>query len=165
MMLHMGDLHVTARGDREIVMTRTFNAPPRLVFEAFTRPELVRRWLLGAAGWSMLVCDMDVRVGGSFRWIWRKDKTGEEMGISGVYRELVPHERLVNTEVFTPSWYEGESLHTALFEDRGGKTAFTAILRYNDSGARDTVLSSGMEEGVRESYDRLEKLLESLPAA
>lgn len=158
----MGDLKIVPQGDREIVMTRTFNAPRRLVFEAMTRPELVRRWLLGAEGWTMQICDMDLRVGGAYRWVWRKEKTGEEMGISGVYREIVPYERIVNTEVFDPAWYEGEMLYTTLFEDRGAMTAFTAILRYIDSRARDTVLSSGMEEGVRMSYDWLENLLETL---
>jgi len=98
-MKNTGTLQVSTRGDREIVMTRDFAAPRQLVFDAFTKPELVRRWLLGPPGWSMPVCEMDFRVGGSYRYVWRHEK-GQEMGMGGVYREIVVPERIVSTEKF-----------------------------------------------------------------
>jgi len=85
-------LKVTAPGDREIVMTREFNAPRRMVFDAFTKPELVKQWLLGPPGWSMPVCEIDLKVGGAYRYVWRRDSDGTEMGMGGVYREIVPQE-------------------------------------------------------------------------
>ena len=87
-----GKLKLAATGDREVVITREFKAPRRLVYEAWTKPELVKRWLAGPEGWEMTVCDMDLKVGGSYRWEWFKQKTGETMGMGGVYREIVPGE-------------------------------------------------------------------------
>src|SRR5947199_8947203 len=104
-----GILTVVARGDREIVLTRVFDAPRRLVFDALTKPELVRRWLLGPPGWSMVVCEIDLKVGGAYRYVWRHDRDGSEFGMRGVYREIVPPERLVNTESFDRPWYPGEA--------------------------------------------------------
>jgi len=92
-------LDVTTPGDREIVVTRSFAAPRTLVFDAHTKPELVRRWLLGPPGWTMSVCEMDLRAGGAYRWVWRKDD-GTLMGMGGVHREVVPPERIVNTQLF-----------------------------------------------------------------
>ena len=89
-------LKVAARGDHEIVMSRAFAAPRRLVFEAWTKPELVRRWLLGPPGWTMIVCDIDLRVGGRYRYVWRHDD-GREMGMGGVYREVMAPERTAST--------------------------------------------------------------------
>ena len=83
-------LEITTPGDREIVMTRVFDAPRELVFDAHTKPELVKRWLLGPDGWSMPVCEIDLRVGGAYRYVWRRDTDGTEMGMGGVYREIVP---------------------------------------------------------------------------
>src|SRR5262245_47026828 len=103
-----GGLKVTAQGEHEIVMTRAFDAPRDLVFEAFTRPELLRRWLLGPPGWSMVVCDIDLKVGGTYRYVWRRDSDGTDMGMGGVYREIVAPERIVSTERFDESWYPGE---------------------------------------------------------
>ena len=93
-MTNAGNLKLTTRGDREIVMTRTFNAPRNLVFDAFTKPELVRQWLLGPPGWSMPVCEIDLRVGGTYRYVWRK-AGAPDMGMGGVYREVVAPERIV----------------------------------------------------------------------
>lgn len=160
-MKNRGILKVTARGDREIVMKREFDAPRRLVYEAFTTPELVKRWLLGPDGWSMVVCDMDLRPGGRYRWVWRRDADGTEMGMGGVYREVVPPERIVQTEKFDESWYPGEALNTTRFAEQGGKTAMTVILLYESRAARDGVLKSPMEQGVAQSYNRLAELLES----
>ena len=155
-----GNLKLTTRGDREIVMTRAFDAPRKLVFDAHTKPELVKQWLLGPDGWSMPVCEIDLKVGGKYRYVWRRDKDGTEMGMGGVYREIVAPERLVATEKFDQSWYPGEAVGTFVLVEQGGKTTLTQTMLYESREARDTVLKSGMEKGVVASYDRLAKLLE-----
>ena len=157
----MGNLKLTTSGDREVVMTRAFDAPRRLVYDAHTKPDLVRQWLLGPPGWTMPVCEMDVRVGGRYRWVWRKDSDGSQMGIGGVYREVVAPERLVSTERFDEAWYPGESLNTLVLVEQGGRTTLTQTMRYESKEARDAVLKSGMESGVIASYDRLEAVLAS----
>jgi uncharacterized protein YndB with AHSA1/START domain len=160
----MGNLKITTPGDREIAMTRVFDAPCKLVFDAHIKPELVQRWLLGPPGWSMPVCEMDVRVGGKYRWVWRHDRNGTEMGMGGVYRDIMAPERLVATERFDEAWYPGEALNTLVFIEHGGKTTLTQTMRYESTAARDAVLTSGMEKGVAASSDRLADLLASTPA-
>jgi uncharacterized protein YndB with AHSA1/START domain len=163
-MANTGGLKVTAPTDREIVMTRVFDAPRELVFDAHTKPELVKRWLLGPDGWSMPVCEIDLRVGGKYRYIWRKDSDGTEMGMGGVFREIVPPERIVATEKFDESWYPGEAVDTSVFTEQDGRTTLTLTVLYESREARDAVLKSPMESGVVAGYDRLEKLLASLGA-
>lgn len=142
-------------------MTRDFNAPRRLVFDAFTKPELVKQWLLGPPGWSMPVCEIDLKVGGAYRYVWRQDSDGAEMGMGGVFREIVPQERVVCTEVFEKAWYAGEALNTLLLSGQGGKTTITTTVLYQSREARDAVLKSGMEKGVAASYNRLAELFAS----
>ena len=153
-------LAVEARGDREIVMTRIFDAPRRLVFEAFTKPDLLKRWLTGAPGWSLAVCEIDLRVGGSLRYLWR-GPGGEEMGMRGVFREITPPERIVGTEKFDQSWYPGEAVGTFVFTEQSGKTTLTQTIVYQSREARDIVLKSPMEGGVSMSYNQLATLLAS----
>jgi len=152
-------LQIKAHGDREIMMTRVFDAPRKLVFDAFTKPELLKQWLLGPPGWSMPVCEIDLRIGGRYRYVWRRDTDGTEMGCGGVYREIVPPERLVHTEKFDNPWYPGESLITTVLDEQLGKTTLTATMLYESRDARDGILKSGMESGVAASYDRLAELL------
>jgi uncharacterized protein YndB with AHSA1/START domain len=161
----MGTLKLTTPSDREIAMTRVFDAPRQLVYDAHTKPDLVRQWLLGPPGWSMPVCEMDVRVGGTYRWVWRKDKDGTTMGMGGVYREVRAPERLVTTEKFDEAWYPGESLNTLVLVEQGGRTTLTQTMRYESREARDGILKSGMEQGVTASYDRLDDLLASTSEA
>jgi uncharacterized protein YndB with AHSA1/START domain len=156
----MNALKLEARGEREIVITRAFDAPRRLVFDAFSKPELVRQWLLGPPGWSMPVCEIDFRVGGRYRYVWRRDN-GDEMGVGGVYKEIVAPERIVATERFDQSWYPGEGLGTILLVEQGSRTLMTQTLTYESREARDGVLKSPMESGVAISYDRLETLVAS----
>ena len=163
-MKNVANLKIGARGDREIIMTRSFNAPRKLVFEAFTKPELVRRWLLGPPGWSMPVCEIDLRVGGKYRWVWRRDSDGTEMGMGGIYREIVVPERIVSTEKFDDAWYPGEALGTIQLVEQGGVTSLTQSVLYESREARDGVLKSPMESGVSASYDRLAELLASKQA-
>lgn len=153
-------LKVEARGDREIVMTRVFDAPRRLVFDAFTKPELLKRWLTGAPGWSLEVCEIDLRVGGSLRYLWR-GPTGEEMGMRGVFREINPPDRIVGTEKFDQAWYPGEAVGTVVFTEQAGKTTLTQTIVYESREARDLVLKSPMETGISMSYNQLAALLMS----
>jgi uncharacterized protein YndB with AHSA1/START domain len=153
-----GALKVTARSDREIVMTRVFDAPRNLVFDAYTKPELLKRWLGVFGGYSMPVCEVDLRVGGTYRFVWR-GPDGAEMGVRGVYREVARPERLVHTEKFDEAWYPGESLITTVLVEQGGKTTLTVTMRYESREARDAVLKSPMESGVAQSYDKLAELL------
>lgn len=158
-MTNAGGLQVTTRGDREIVMTRVFDAPRRLVFEAFTKPELLKRWLLGPPGWSMPVCEINLKVGGTYRYVWRNDADGMEMGMGGVYREIAAPERVVATEKFDEAWYPGEALGTLVLVEQAGKTTVTQTMLYESREARDAILKSGMEKGVAASYDRLAEVL------
>jgi len=156
--MNTGNLKVTTPSDREIAMTRVFDAPRHLVFRALTTPELVQKWLLGPPGWTMPVCEMDLRVGGAYRFLWR-GADGAEMGTRGVFREIAPPERFVATEQFDKPWYPGEALVTYLLVEQGGKTTLTLTVLYASREARDGVLKSGMERGVAMSYDRLAELL------
>jgi uncharacterized protein YndB with AHSA1/START domain len=154
-------LQLNIRGDREIVMTRVFDAPRSLVFDAFTKPKLLKQWLLGPDGWSMPVCEIDLRVGGRYRYVWRHDRDGSEMGVGGVYREIVAPERVVTTEQFDVPWYPGEAVGTIVLIEKAGRTALTQTLLYESREARDVVMKSPMERGVAASYDRLAELLAS----
>jgi uncharacterized protein YndB with AHSA1/START domain len=160
-----GKLQITTPSDREIAMTRVFAAPRRLVFDALTKPELVKRWLLGPPGWSMPVCEVDLRVGGKYRYVWRRDSDGTDMGMGGVYREIVKPERIVATEKFDQSWYSGEAVGTTRLVEQGGKTTLTQTMLYESKETRDGVLKSPMESGVGASYDRLADVLASMPTA
>src|SRR6185503_2567839 len=128
-MSNAATLKVAPKDDREIVVTREFDAPRALVYDAHTKPELLKRWLLGPDGWSLVVCDMDLRVGGAYRWVWR-NASGKEMGLGGVFREIAPPERIVATERFDESWYPGEALNTTVFTEKAGRTTLTVTMRY-----------------------------------
>jgi uncharacterized protein YndB with AHSA1/START domain len=156
-----GTLKITTPGDREILMTRVFDAPRHLVFKAFTKPELLKRWLLGPPGWEMVVYEVDLKVGGTYHFRWR-NTDGTEMGMRGVYREIVPPERSVHMESFDD--YPGESQVTGVFVEKGGKTTLTATVLYPSKEIRDAVIQSGMEHGAAESYDKLAELLTSAEA-
>jgi uncharacterized protein YndB with AHSA1/START domain len=162
LMKNSGTFNITAYGDREIVVTRLFDAPRRLVFDAYTKPELIKKWLLGPDGWSMPVCEVDLRVGGKYRYVWKSDTDGHEMGMGGVYREVVPAERIVVTEVFDEAWYPGEAVDTIVLVEKAGQTTLTQTILYNSRETRDAVLKSPMQRGMAASYDRLEKFLPSL---
>ncbi len=157
-MTKAGTLQVTTPSDREITMTRVFDAPRTLVFEALTRPELVRRWLGALEGWTFEVCEIDARVGGSYRYLWRH-RDGSELGMRGTFLEVIPPERIVSTEVFDQSWYEGEAVGTVVLTERDGKTTVSTTIRYGSREIRDSVLRSPMESGVAAGYARLDELL------
>lgn len=151
-------LKVTTPTDREIVMTRVFNAPRHLVMEAFSKPELLKQWLLGPPGWEMVVCNVAKKSGDRYRYEWRNTTTGHQFGTGGVCREVTP-ERIVYTEVMDGQ--PGESLVTTTFVEESSKTTVTMTLLFDSGETRDVALKSGMERGVAASYDRLEELLVS----
>lgn len=156
-----GTLKVTTPSDREIAMTRVLDAPRHLVFEAYTRPELLKQWLGVHNGWTLAVCEIDLRVGGRYRYVWR-GPDGAEMGMGGVYREVVPPERIVTTEKFDQAWYPGEAVGTVVLVEQGGRTTLTLTVRYDSREARDAVLKSPMEQGVAAGFDKLAEVLATL---
>lgn len=151
----IGDTTFTTPSDREIVISRTFDAPRPLVFEAMTSPEHVPHWY-GPRGWSLPVCEVDFRVGGNWRHVC-KGPDGTEMGMRGVYQEIAPPERLVTTESFDD--YPGESLNTLVLSEEGGRTTVTVIVCYPTKETRDAVIDSGMPDGAAQTYDRLAEYL------
>ncbi len=151
-------LHVTTPSDREIEIRRPFGAPRDLVYKALTTPELVKRWLYGPPGWSMEVCEIDLRVGGSFRYVLRGPQ-GEQMGWGGSFRELEPPSRIVHTELFDEDWTGGETVITTNLYEQGGATELAMRILYASKEARDGALKSPMEEGMGASYDRLEEVI------
>lgn len=158
-MKNTGSLVITTPSDREIAMTRVFDAPRKLVFDAWTKPELIKRWLGIFGKWSFEVCEVDLRVGGEYRYVW-KGPEGVTMGMGGVFREIVKPERLVATEKFDDPWYEGEAIDTTTFIEKNGKTTLTETVLYASKEVRDGVLKSPMESGVVKSYDNLAAILE-----
>src|SRR5579863_1669225 len=147
---------VTTPSDREIVVTRVFNAPRRLVFEAWTNPKYLPHWMLGPDGWSMPVCETDLRPGGSWHIVWRHSN-GQEMEMRGQYREVKPPERVVSTESWGGDW--PETVNTLLLSEEAGKTTATITILYASKEARDAAINTGMKAGMAMSYDRLERLL------
>lgn len=156
------NVKVVAKGEREIVMTRSFQANRELVFDCFTKPELLKRWLFGPDGWILSVCEVDLRIGGKYRYVWKLEKTGTEMGAGGVYKKIDKPELLVCTEKFDETWYPGEALLTNEFVPEGNRTNLIVTILYESKEGRDTVLKSPMEGGVEQSYNRLANLLDTI---
>lgn len=152
------ELKITMPSDREVALSRVFDAPRHLVFEAWTRPELLKRWLGVFDGWSLSICEMDVRVGGAIRWVWR-NTDGTEMGMNGVYREIVPPERIVQTELFDEDWTGGETLVTIAFAEHNARTTVTHTALYKSKAARDAAMKTGMDQGMAAGYEQLDRVL------
>ena len=161
-MSNAGKLQITTPSEREIVITRILHAPRHLAFAAWTKPELLKRWMLGPPGWSFVVCDIDLRVGGAYRFVWRY-QDGIEMGMGGVYREIVPPERIINTQKFDQDPTEGETLITLILTEQNGKTTATITSLYPSQETRDAALRTNMAEGMEASYVRLDELLAQEP--
>jgi uncharacterized protein YndB with AHSA1/START domain len=152
----IGSTTFTTPSDREIVATCVLNAPRRLVWEAHTNPEHVSQWMLGPEGWTMPVCEIDLRPGGAWHFVWRR-ADGNEFEMRGVYQEVVPPERLVYTEAWGGDW--PEALNTLEFTEEGGRTTITTTVLYPNKETRDRALGTGMLDGWAQSYDRLEEQL------
>ena len=155
---------VTLPSDREVEVTRSFRAPRALVYEAYTTPELMKRWLLGPPGWSMPVCEMDVREGGRFRWRWRSDEDGTEFGFHGEFLEVDAPALLRSTEFYDPGDFGGsmgdEPAHvTVRFDESDGLTTLTTLIAYASKEDRDAAMATGMTDGMEMSYQLLDRLL------
>jgi uncharacterized protein YndB with AHSA1/START domain len=160
-MSSLGPLEITTPTEREIAIRRRFRASRSLVWEAHTRPELLRRWLIGPPGWEMQICEVDLKVGGRFRYGWKKDD-GTIMAMGGEYLEIEAPERIVSTELFDEDWTGGTAVSTLrLTEDEGVTTLLNTIL-YASREARDGALKSGMDQGMEYGYSKLEKLLDEV---
>ena len=155
-----GKLNVTRKSDTEIVLSRVFDAPRRLVFEAMTKPEYVRRWWCCMDGYTMPVCEIDFRVGGKWRYVM-VGADGSEVAFNGEYREIVVPERIVQTEIFEP-FPDHPSLCTMTLEERDGKTYYQTLVVHDTKESCDAHLASGMEFGANIALDRLEEVAQSL---
>jgi len=151
-----GDLIITTPSEREVVMTRVFDAPRPLVFEAFTSPDLLPRWL-EAPGRAMTVCEIDLRAGGAYRFVW-SGQGRTDVGSYGVYREVLAPERIVRTEAWV-DWDAGEVLVTTEFAEERQQTTVTIRALFPSREIRDAVLEAGMKSGAVANYDRLMLLL------
>jgi uncharacterized protein YndB with AHSA1/START domain len=154
-----GSVDVTQPSPSELSFSRIFAAPPALVFEAWTSPELLRRWY-GPSGWSLVVCELDLRVGGAWRFVSRQPD-GREIGQYGVIRELSPGKRIVQTENWE-DWNPGEVLVTTTFEPSGAGTRVTTSMRFPSPEVRDMLVQSGMGDGYGQAADKLDELLIAL---
>ena len=154
-----GSTIFTTPSDCEIVAIRVLDAPRKLVFEAWTNPKHVSKWMLGPEGWTMPVCEIDLRPGGTWHFVWRRDN-GTEMAMSGLYKEIVPPERLVTTESWGGDW--PETVNTVVLTEEDGKTTMTSTIRYPSKEARDAASKTGMKDGASVSYDRLAEYLRTV---
>jgi uncharacterized protein YndB with AHSA1/START domain len=154
-------VHVTTPNDREIRVTREFDAPRSLVWECHTRPEHVRRWMLGPDGWSMPVCEIDLQVGGRYRHVWRNDTDGSQFGFRGQYREIVAPARLVHSENWdgAPEGEGNDAVCTLELTEKAGRTTLTYSMLFPSKEVRDQALQSGMTDGMAAGYDRLDAIM------
>ena len=144
--------------DREVVITRVVNAPRRLVFAAWTEPRHLQRWLIGPDGWSMPICEIDLRPGGHWRYVYRKP-SGTELTLTGSVLEVLPPERLVTTESWGPEW--PETVNTVVLTESGGHTTITLTITYVSKEARDAAVGTGAMDGMNQSFERLDELLDA----
>ena len=154
-----GTATVTLPGDEQILITRVFDAPRHLVFRAYTTPELVERWWAGDRG-TVTSIEIDLRVGGRWRYVMEA-LGGFEVAFHGEYREVVPDERLVQTEVYE-GMPDGEALDTVTFTEEDGRTTLTVLVEHSCREHRDAHIESGMEGGMQEAMDKLEQVAISL---
>ncbi len=155
---------VSLPSDTEVRVTRDFRAPRELVWQAHTDPELFQRWIGGYPGWSMPVCEMDVRVGGKYRWRWRADEDGKEFGFYGDYKEVDAPGKIVNAEYYDPGDIGGAmsanpTIVRTTFTEKNGITTLVMLIEYGSKEERDGAISTGMTDGMETSYERLDKLV------
>ena len=154
-----GTTTFTTPSDTETVMTRVVDAPKALVWDVYTKPQHIQQWMLGPEGWTMPVCEIDLRPGGAYRYGWRKAE-GDEMEITGAFREISPPDRLVSTESWGADW--PDTINTVVLTEQDGKTTITTTMVYPSKEARDAALQSGMKDGASVTFDRLDKYLATL---
>ena len=161
-MTHSGKAEVTLPADDQIKVVREFDAPANLVYRAVTEPELVKRWW-GARRGAMTVAEIDLRVGGKWRYVMDASN-GQEVGFHGEFREIVPNERIVQTEAYEgiPDPDESANVNTMTLVEADGRTTMEVLIQCVNKESRDMQIASGMEEGMQESYDDLEDVAKSL---
>lgn len=153
-------IQIEMSGDRSVRLTREFAAPPRLVWDAHTRPELARQWLGGFDGWTMKTCEIDLRAGGTARYVMWHEPSGEEMGWTDTFLEVEPHARLVFSEIFDQDWTGGATTNTCLFREHApGKTLFEMTIAFASPEAREESLKINFVEGMELSYARMDALV------
>jgi uncharacterized protein YndB with AHSA1/START domain len=155
----IGTTTFTTPTDTEIVMTRVVEAPRSLAWDVYTAPAHVQQWMLGPPGWTMPVCEIDLRPGGAFRYVWWREE-GDEMEITGVFQEIAAPERIVSTESWGADW--PESTNTLVLTEEDGRTTITTTMSYPSMEARDAALGSGMKDGASVTFDRLADYLATL---
>lgn len=160
----MKPAETTLPSDTEVLVKRSFDASVDLVWRAYVEPELLRRWCTGTPGWSMPVCEMDMRAGGKYRWRWRNDENGQEFGFTGDVLEVVPHAKLVHTQMFDAgnlavSMGSEPSIITVVFDETDGITSVATTIKYASKADRDEALATGMTDGMEISYQRLDEVL------
>jgi uncharacterized protein YndB with AHSA1/START domain len=155
----VGVTSYTTPSDREVVITRVVNAPRELVWKVWTSPDHIRHWMSGREGWTMPICEMDLRPGGKWRYVWRMPNGGE-MTLSGEVREVVPPTRIVTTERWGPEW--PETLNTLTLTETRDLTTITITILYSSLAARDAALKSGMKDGMDITFATLDVLLRTL---
>lgn len=160
----MKPAEVSLPSDTEVLVKRSFDAPVKLVWRAYMEPDLMRRWCSGPPGWSMPICEMDMRVGGHYRWCWRSDENGQEFGFTGEILEVIPRGRIVHTQIYDPGdlGYSmgGElSIVTVTFQEADGITNVATSIKYASKADRDEAFSTGMTDGMEMSYKLLDDVL------
>jgi uncharacterized protein YndB with AHSA1/START domain len=159
-MASSGTAKVTLPTDEQILITREFEAPAHLVWKAWTTPELVKRWWVGKRG-QAVSAEIDLRVGGGWRYVMIASSNGQEVAFHGEYREIVPNERLVSTEIYE-AFPESEALNTLTLTEENGRTHLSVLVQHEDKASRDMHVNSGMEGGMQEALDILEQIAISL---
>jgi uncharacterized protein YndB with AHSA1/START domain len=154
-------LTLTTPTDKEIAINRVFQAPREMVFDCYTKPELLRRWMFGPDGWTFAVCEMDLRVGGKYRYLWQGPDNAS-LGISGVYQSIFKPEKIVNTQLFDEDWTGGEAIVTLCLTEQHEQTIAITTILHSSKQARDLALQTGMEHGMEMGFERLEALLNRL---
>lgn len=150
--------------ETEVLVKRSFDAPVHLVWRAYMEPDLLRRWCTAMPGWSMPVCEMDMRVGGTYRWRWRNDENGQEFGFTGDVLEVAPHSKIVHTQLFDAgtlgeSMGNEPSIITVTFHEVHGITNVTTSIQYASKADRDAAFATGMTDGMEMSYQVLDGML------
>lgn len=154
----------TLPSETEVLVERSFDASVDLVWRAYTEPELMRRWCTGPPKWSMSVCEMDIRVGGTYEWRWSDEENGVEFGFTGEMLEVDPHSKIVHTQAFDPGNMGGSmgsepSIITVTFEQTGGITNVATSIKFASKADRDAAVSTGMTDGMEMSYKQLDEVL------
>lgn len=150
--------------DMQVRVRRDFKAPQALVWQAHTEPELVKRWMLGPPGWSMPVCEMDVRTGGTYLWRWRSDETGQLFGFHGDYRDVNAPAKIIHAEYYDPGDLGGPmdtskpAIIDTRFTEKNGVTSLVMVMEFASKEIRDAAVSTGMTDGMEMGYERLDKL-------